>query len=103
MMPSTGDGIRVPTWCWEVIDLSAAKLTLYTVWKWWSDGGNWRVQTVPRGGRAAKGRQRLSSKAAAQARRLARPDESDDDDAARHALGRGQKRKAKVPRRASAL
>ncbi len=63
----------------------------------------WRVQTVPRGGRAAKGRQRPSSKAAAQARRLARPDDSDDDDAARHALGRGQKRKAKIPRRASAL
>ena len=65
------------------------------------------IQTVPRGGRAAKGRQRLSSKAAAQARRLARPDGSDDDDAdedaTRHALGRGQKRKAKVPRRASAL
>ena len=61
-------------------------------------------QTVPRGGRAAKGRQRPSSKAAAQARRLAQPDGSDTgDEAARHASARGQKRKAKAPQRASAL
>ena len=63
-----------------------------------------RMQTVPRGGRASKGRRLLSSKAAAQARRLAQPEGSDDaGGAARPASARGQTRKAKAPRRASAL